>query len=99
MRLFIFIIILFVSGSSFSQTRSVSGIIVDSTSNPLVGVTVNLKSTVENFFTKTTSLGKYYFTNIGSVEFTITITSIGFENFIQSYKISNSTGKAFVIDP
>lgn len=101
MRTFLFLIItIVISSTSFAQlTRTVSGSVVDSTKNPIGDVSVNLKSSTENLTTKTNAAGKYHFTNVGSSEFVITVTIIGFQNYVQAYKIGNSQGKAFLIDP
>ncbi len=84
---------------SSAQTRIVSGSVLDSTGAPLTDVSVNLKSSSENLSIKTNSSGKFQFSNVSSTDFLITITNIGFENFVQSYTVSNKQGKAFIIDP
>ncbi|HEY8689613.1 MAG TPA: outer membrane beta-barrel protein [Chitinophagaceae bacterium] len=101
MRTFIFLIItIVISSTSFAQLiRTVSGSVVDSTKNPIGDVSVNLKSSTENLTTKTNGAGKYHFINVASSEFVITVTIIGFQNYVQAYKVGNSQGKAFIIDP
>ncbi len=91
--------LLVISLSSVAQNRTVSGSVVDSSKNALADVSVNLKSSTENLTTKTNAAGKYHFTNVASSQFVITITIIGFRDYSQSYKIDNSEGKAFIIDP
>jgi hypothetical protein len=101
MRTFIFLIItIVISSTSFGQLiRTVNGSVVDSTKNPIGDVSVNLKSSTENLTTKTNAAGKYHFTNVASPEFVITVTIIGFQNYVQAFKVGNSQGKAFIIDP
>jgi hypothetical protein len=90
---------LLISATAIAQTRAVSGSVIDTTGNPLSAATVNLKSATENLSVKTNTSGKYNFPSVSSTEFIINITSIGFENYTQSYVVGNIQGKAFIIDP
>ncbi len=82
------------------QTRNVIGNIVDTTGSPLIDISVNLKSATENLTTATTSTGSYKFTNVSSTEFIITVTSVGFKSYSQTYTVANKeSGKAFTIKP
>lgn len=96
---FLFFIAILISFPSFSQqTKIVSGSISDSTGNPLTSVSVNLKSATENLSVKTNASGKYQFTNVASTAFIITVTSIGYREYVQPYTV-NKDAKAFIIDP
>ena len=99
MRIFILFITFLISAGSFAQSRVVSGSVVDTSGTALASVTVNLKSAAENLSVKSNASGKFQFSSVSSTDFIITITGVGFADFVQSYTVSNKQAKAFLIDP
>ncbi|MBC7913717.1 MAG: carboxypeptidase-like regulatory domain-containing protein, partial [Pyrinomonadaceae bacterium] len=77
-RLLFIIIVLFTS-ASFSQTREVRGIVVDSTSQSVISATVKLISQKDTIRTLTDINGNFVFRSVKSSQFTLLITSLGFE--------------------
>ncbi|HEY5392520.1 MAG TPA: carboxypeptidase-like regulatory domain-containing protein, partial [Hanamia sp.] len=87
------------SVSVAQQMRTVHGSVTDTTGSPLYGVTVNLHSPSENLTTVTTSSGSFHFAKVSSIQFVITITSVGFVSYSQAYTITGKEGRSYTIKP
>ena len=96
MRIFTLLIAFFITAGAFAQSRTVSGSVVDTAGAPLASVTVNLKSAAENLSVKTNTSGKFQFSSVSSTDFIITITGIGFADFVQSYTVRTNRLRHFL---
>lgn len=99
MKIFLFITFALITSVSIAQTRTVSGTVTDTTGAPLNNVSVNLKSATENLNIETNASGVFHFTNVSSTEFTITITSVGYQGLSKTFSVNNKDAKTFTISP
>ncbi len=99
MKIFVlsFFALLFSYASSAQKSRLVKGIVTDTVGVPLSGVTISLTSKLENLTAVTNARGEFEFSKVTSSEFEISATSIGFENYSQTYLVSEKEGNVFAI--
>ncbi|MBK0381974.1 outer membrane beta-barrel protein [Pedobacter sp. SD-b] len=82
-----------------AQTKfEVSGIVKDSTDNPIVGAAINLTSMVDTTNATTNLDGIFVFNNIKASEFVITITALGYQPIKRRY-INDPKATRIVLDP
>lgn len=79
-----------VATSVFSQTpRSITGIVIDSTKQTLVGSTIKLTTEqTETANTIADANGKFTFQNVKGNNITLTVTSIGYQGIIKHYTLA-----------
>ncbi|MFD2872834.1 TonB-dependent receptor [Mucilaginibacter ximonensis] len=78
--------------------REVSGIIKDETGQTVIGATVTLKSKSDTINVITNNDGIFVMHNVKQNVFNITVTSIGYKNFVSKYAFSDAK-KNLVLDP
>lgn len=78
--------------------REVSGIVKDSTDNPLIGATVKLKTNTDSAITTTNADGIFVFKNVKSATFVLSVTSIGFRPVVRRM-LNNDAVPRLVLDP
>ncbi len=82
---------------SFSQTFEVKGSVQDTSGIPLTGTLIKLKWGNDSVQTAVDINGVFRLSNVRSDEFTFTAAFLGFETFMNAYKIS--TGNSLTIPP
>jgi iron complex outermembrane receptor protein len=83
-RFFIIVVLLLIQGKVFAQQNTISGKITDDKNEPLTGAVAELRNTKDSTLAKVNVAdvnGKYSFENIGSGNYFIKVTLLGFENF------------------
>ncbi len=78
--------------------REVSGIVKDSSDNPVIGATVKLKTTTDSAITTTNGDGIFVFKNVKSATFVLSVTSIGFRPVVRRM-LNNDVLARLVLDP
>ncbi|MCB4806701.1 TonB-dependent receptor [Tamlana sp. 62-3] len=75
-----------------------SGLILDSNSSPLEGVTILLKSNT-NLLTISDSNGEFILENISDGNYTLTISHLGYKTIIEDLNISENFTKNYTLNP
>lgn len=78
--------------------RQVSGIIIDSLGNPVIGATIKLISAKDSMATSTDKDGIYIYENVRAATFVLTVSGVGFKTAINKY-LNNDQVKTIVIAP
>lgn len=73
----ILVLFFLVSLTAYSQNGSISGVVLDSSGNPLPDVNIKIKSSYIG--TATDIDGNYYLPNVPSGEYTVAVSSIGYK--------------------
>ncbi|MEJ7626686.1 MAG: TonB-dependent receptor [Ferruginibacter sp.] len=88
------VLVLFLNTASFAQTGNIKGIVVDNTDTlALPGATVSLLLQADSSLVKTTTTlkdGTFNFTEIATDSFIVTVTSVGYQQYISFINISGS---------
>jgi hypothetical protein len=72
------------------STHSISGTIIDTTKQTVIGASVKIKTDVGDSTMRITGVdGKFAFANIKAGKITLTITSIGYEGIIKHFTFAN----------
>lgn len=79
-------------------SREVSGIVKDQSGQTVIGATVVLKSKSDTISVATNTDGVFVIHAVKQNTFNVTVSSIGFRNFVQKYAFSASK-KNLVLDP
>jgi uncharacterized membrane protein YgcG len=86
-----FILALFSLSHSFAQTKTVTGVLVDSLKVTQPGSTVQIKSDQGDNSTTTTNMdGKFTFYNVKGVKIDLYISSIGFKSVVKHFTLTPS---------
>ena len=78
--------------------REVSGIVKDSTDNPVIGALVTLTSKTDTLRTATNTDGVFVIRNVKSATFVLSLSAIGYVASIRKY-LNNDVAKKVVLDP
>lgn len=81
-----------------SPLRKVSGIVIDSTQQSVIGAIVILTSKTDTMRTSTNEDGLFFFKNVKAWEFSLTVRSLGYGGFVKVGKY-NDTDALLTMDP
>lgn len=70
-----------------SQWKGVEGVVLDTTKQPIRGVSVRLSSVVDTLVTATDENGRFYFRDVVSREFNLTFSILGHQILERSYLV------------
>lgn len=84
--------------TAFAQQRDVYGSVTDSTGATIPGARVKLISPRDSTVVATGANGQFVFTGVVSKNFKLTITSLGYQDFVRRYVMDNDT-KPIKLDP
>ncbi|MHA4894655.1 TonB-dependent receptor [Pedobacter sp. PWIIR3] len=83
------------TAQGFAQTgRQVTGVVKDSTGTLLAGATVRLTSARDSLMVVSTDNGRFTFDSIHENQFSLVITSLGYEGVRRTYKLASGSGTA-----
>jgi hypothetical protein len=83
------------SFNSYAQApRDVRGVISDTTNQTVPGAIVKLKSKVDSMVVTTDINGNFVFHQVKGKQFSLTITSIGYDGLMRKYTLDNDTKPA-----
>lgn len=86
------------SGAQVTNVRQVSGIVIDSTGQAVIGSIVMLTSQTDTLRTGTNEDGLFFFRNVKAWEFTLTVRSLGYRTYVKVGKYND--GKTILtMDP
>ncbi|MES2277018.1 MAG: outer membrane beta-barrel protein [Bacteroidota bacterium] len=90
---FLFSFLLLLGGLAQAQsTHTISGSIIDTTKQTVIGASVKIKTDLGDSSIRVTGLdGKFAFSNIKANKVTLTITSIGYEGIIKHFTFTNDS--------
>ncbi len=81
-------------GMAFSQNGTIKGLVSDKTeNNPLPGATVSLLAQADSTLVKSTttnSTGSFEFNNVEAGSFIVTITTIGYQQYVNFLKFTDT---------
>jgi len=80
------------------QFRQVSGIVQDSTGNPVIGANIKLKSAKDSIFTVTDKDGIFIFDNVKMATFVLTVSEVGFTPSVRRC-LNNDLAPKIVLEP
>ena len=78
--------------------REVSGVVRDSSDNPVIGATITLKSKKDTIRTSTNADGVFVFKNVKLATFSLAIDAMGYVSKVSRY-LQNDAVKKLVLDP
>jgi type 1 fimbria pilin len=83
--LFLFSLLLFVSGVALAQgSHTISGTIIDTTKLTVPGASIKIKTDLGDSAIRVTALdGKFMFSGVKANKVTLTITSIGYQGIVK----------------
>ena len=88
-----FFLLSLISLSAFSQSNyEVSGTVRDSSGLSVIAATVKLRSAKDSLFTRTNADGAFSFKGVKSGQFTLSITSLGFQSALRKYMYNEGEG-------
>ena len=88
-----FFLLSLISLTSFSQSNyEVSGTVRDSSGLSVIAATVKLRSAKDSLFTRTNADGGFSFKGVKSGQFTLSITSLGFQSTLRKYMYNEGEG-------
>jgi hypothetical protein len=88
-----FLLLSFISLTAFSQSNyEVSGTVRDSSGLSIIAATVKLRSAKDSLFTRTNADGGFSFKGVKSGQFTLSITSLGFQSTLRKYMYNEGEG-------
>jgi hypothetical protein len=88
-----FFLLSLISLTSFSQSNyEVSGTVRDSSGLSVIAATVKLRSAKDSLFTRTNADGGFSFKGVKSGQFTLSITSLGFQSALRKYMYNEGEG-------
>jgi len=96
-RIFLAAILILCFLQGFSQSYSVKGSVFDSQGIPLTGTLIKLKSAKDSIATSADINGLFSFKNLRWSEFNFSAAFIGFETYLNTYKITE--GNTLIIPP
>ncbi len=85
-KIALFFIFISLVSKAFSQ-KTITGTVIDSTKQSIIGALVKITSPLDTLATSTNAEGAFTFRNIKSSSFHIQINSLGYQSFSRSYKI------------
>ncbi|MDA9554796.1 TonB-dependent receptor family protein [Pelobium sp.] len=88
----------FIQGLKAQTSIEVSGIVKDSSDNPIIGAAVKIATLKDTISTLTNPDGVFVFPNVKAAEFSITITALGFQPVKKRY-LFDANSKRQVLDP
>ena len=88
-----FFLLSLISLTTFSQSNyEVSGTVRDSSGLSVIAATVKLRSAKDSLFTRTNANGAFSFKGVKSGQFTLSITSLGFQSALRKYMYNEGEG-------
>ena len=88
-----FFLLSLISLTAFSQSNyEVSGTVRDSSGLSVIAATVKLRSAKDSLFTRTNADGAFSFKGVKSGQFTLSITSLGFQSALRKYMYNEGEG-------
>jgi hypothetical protein len=88
-----FFLLSLISLTAFSQSNyEVSGTVRDSSGLSVIAATVKLRSAKDSLFTRTNADGVFSFKGVKSGQFTLSITSLGFQSALRKYMYNEGEG-------
>jgi hypothetical protein len=88
-----FFLLSLISLTAFSQSNyEVSGTVRDSSGLSVIAATVKLRSAKDSLFTRTNADGAFSFKGVKSGQFTLSITSLGFQSALRKYIYNEGEG-------
>ena len=88
-----FLLFSLLSSAVFSQSNyEVSGTVRDSSGLSVIAATVKLRSAKDSLFTRTNANGAFSFKGVKSGQFTLSISSIGFQSALRKYMYNEGEG-------
>ena len=88
-----FLLFSLLSSAAFSQSNyEVSGTVRDSSGLSIIAATVKLRSAKDSLFTRTNADGAFSFKGVKSGQFTLSITSLGFQSALRKYMYNEGEG-------
>lgn len=88
-RSILFILLAFTYSYTFAQ-KNITGTVIDSTKQTVIGALVKITSPLDTISTSTNIDGIFSFRNIKSSNFTISVNGLGYRSFSKSYQFDNS---------
>src|SRR6187200_641207 len=91
-KIFLCILLAIVANGIYAQTgRQVRGVVKDSTQQSVISATVKLISATDTLKTVTNIDGVFTFQNVKSSTFVISISSLGYADFVRKYLYAEGT--------
>jgi len=78
--------------------REVSGIVLDAKGEPVIGATLLLTSKKDTLRLATNTDGVFIFKNVQLATFVVSVTSIGYKQYVESFKM-NDINKKIILNP
>lgn len=98
-NVYLVLVLVFLSSPLFAQSNyDISGSVRDSSGLSVIAATVKLTSAKDTLFTRTNADGLFTLKAVKSGQFTLSITSLGFQNSVRKYAYNEGTG-VLKLDP
>jgi iron complex outermembrane receptor protein len=96
-RILLLLFFVALSGWSYAQTGSISGVVLDEANQPLPGASVNIKSLSRG--TSTDGNGQFNLPNLPTGEYAVTVTFIGYEILNRQVTVNGATQLSLKLVP